>query len=265
MDLTPNSPERKLKPCVMPTCKDRRFDLVHKFPMDNERAKQWLEIIDIPELTALPLVQLRKRCFICSKHFRKQDYKNCESRSLNKTAYPRLHLKVDGEYPEFIDSVEYIITDDANSQTSADTFLRGSEEENRTLIGSDSISVAKKSPQIRFILDSSPNNISNSPTQEAIDEEDDVVTKKFRLIEKPSVVQSRSTATQLRKRTESSGMALKKLSNIRSEDKTFDQWEDETSALNENVYVYKIPMKQTSMLNVKCLFYYEAIINYCNN
>lgn len=245
-----DSPERKLKPCVMPTCKDKRFDLVHKFPMDNERAKQWLEIIDIPELTALPLVQLRKRCFICSKHFRKQDYKNCESRSLNKTAYPRLHLKVDCDSVEDIEGVEYIIADDVDSQMSVDTVVRGPEEENRTTIGTDSISIAKKSPQIRFILDPSPNNITNSPAHKAVDDKDKVVTKKFRLIEKPSVFQSRSTTVLLRKRTESSGVALKKVSNILSEDKTSDQWDDDTSSLNDNVNVYKKPKQQTSMLSV---------------
>lgn len=250
MDFTHNSPERKLKPCVMPTCKDRRFDLVHKFPMDNERAKQWLEIIDIPELTALPLVQLRKRCFICSKHFRKQDYKNCESRSLNKTAYPRLHLKADNNSSEDIESV-YIISDDANSQTSVDTILRGPEEENRSTIGTDSFSIANKTPQIRFILDSSSNNISNSPIHEGIDDADNVVTKKFRLIEKPSVAQSRSMTAQLKKRTELSGLTLKKqLPNMRSEEKIFDQWDDDTGSLNENVNVYKKTTKQTSMLSV---------------
>lgn len=250
MDLNLNSPERKLKHCVMPTCKDRRFDLVHKFPMDNERAKQWLEMIDIPELTALPLVQLRKRCFLCSKHFRKQDYKNCESRSLNKTAYPRLHLKVDSDSSEYIESLEYILTDDVNSQMSVDTIFKGPEEKNRTTIGTDSTSIAKKSPQIRFILDSSSNNISDSPAHEATDDEDNVVTKKFRLIEKPSAVQSRSTTAQLRKLTESSGLTLKKVSNIQSEDKIFDKWDDDTSSLNENVNVYKRTMKQTSMLSV---------------
>lgn len=88
------SPERKLKLCALPTCEGKRYDLVHKFPMNNERAQQWIEAIDMPELREIPLDKVRKRFFICSKHFRPQDYKNCESRSLNTTAYPRLHLKV---------------------------------------------------------------------------------------------------------------------------------------------------------------------------
>lgn len=88
------APERKLKLCILPTCKGKRYDLVHKFPMNNERAMQWIDILDLPELKKMPLDKVRKRYFICSKHFRQQDYKNCESRSLNTTAYPRLHLKL---------------------------------------------------------------------------------------------------------------------------------------------------------------------------
>ncbi|XP_055318268.1 trimethyllysine dioxygenase, mitochondrial-like [Sitodiplosis mosellana] len=94
---TIESPERKLKLCALPTCKGKRYDLVHKFPMNNERAQQWIDIIDLPELKKLPIDQVRKRFFICSKHFRPQDYKNCESRSLNTTAYPRLLLKLTDE------------------------------------------------------------------------------------------------------------------------------------------------------------------------
>lgn len=91
------SPERKLKLCALPTCKGKRYDLVHKFPMNNERAQQWIDIINLPEIKKLPIEQIRKRFFICSKHFRPQDYKNCESRSLNTTAYPRLLLKLSDE------------------------------------------------------------------------------------------------------------------------------------------------------------------------
>lgn len=90
-----SSPERKLKLCALPSCKGKRYDLVHKFPMNNERAQQWIDIVDLPELRTMSIDKIRKRFFICSKHFRPQDYKNCESRSLNTTAYPRLHLKVD--------------------------------------------------------------------------------------------------------------------------------------------------------------------------
>lgn len=85
-------PDRKLRQCVMPSCDGQRFDLVHKFPMDNERAETWRRIINIPHLMKLPIAEVRKKYFICSRHFPKRDYKNCESRSLNKTALPRLFL-----------------------------------------------------------------------------------------------------------------------------------------------------------------------------
>lgn len=117
------SPERKLKLCAIPTCEGKRYDLVHKFPMNNERAQQWIDAIDMPELRGMPLDKVRKRFFICSKHFRPQDYKNCESRSLNTTAYPRLLLKVGieecteqsttivGNTTDELQVIEYIMAD----------------------------------------------------------------------------------------------------------------------------------------------------------
>ena len=86
-----------MRQCLVPTCKGVRFDLVHKFPMDNERAEQWRSTLNVAELYDFTLDHLRKRYFVCSKHFRKEDYKNCESRSLNKTAYPRLHLTAESD------------------------------------------------------------------------------------------------------------------------------------------------------------------------
>lgn len=73
------SPERKLKLCALPVCRGKRYDLVHKFPMNNERAQQWIDAINMPELKKIPLDKIRKKYFICTKHFRPQDYKNCES------------------------------------------------------------------------------------------------------------------------------------------------------------------------------------------
>lgn len=115
----PMSGDRKLRPCAMPSCQGERFDLVHKFPMDNERAKTWLRSINVPELNGLPLDQLRKKYFICSKHFRKIDYKNCESRSLNQTAYPRLFLSTD-DTTDPADSIDVSPQHTDVSSTSAD-------------------------------------------------------------------------------------------------------------------------------------------------
>lgn len=62
--------------------------------MDNERANMWRTLIKAPNIDQFSLAQLRQRSFVCSKHFRSNDYKNIESRSLNKTALPSLHLDI---------------------------------------------------------------------------------------------------------------------------------------------------------------------------
>lgn len=128
--------ERKLRPCAMPSCRGKRFDLVHKFPMDNERAENWRSLIDVPELNQMPLDLLRKKYFLCSKHFRKTDYKNCESRSLNQTAYPRLLLKEDSADAPSTDDAKRINVSPQNSDVSStksdDTFLLP-EIENRSM------------------------------------------------------------------------------------------------------------------------------------
>lgn len=127
------SGERKLRPCVLPSCRGERFDLVHKFPMDNERAHIWLHHINVPELNGLPLDQLRKRYFICSKHFRKNDYKNCESRSLNQTAYPRLFLNEENA----VDATVYVDASPQNMDVSStsmdDKFLLLPKHGNRSI------------------------------------------------------------------------------------------------------------------------------------
>lgn len=87
--ITPKEHTKRL--CLIPLCKNERFDLVHKFPMDNHRAEEWRRAINLPEINNISLDLLRKRT-ICSKHFRRDDYKNIESRSLNKTAVPSLNF-----------------------------------------------------------------------------------------------------------------------------------------------------------------------------
>lgn len=87
-----NSPERKKRSCIVPVCSGERFDLVHKFPMDNQRATQWKDLIKNPILDDMSLDLIRKRYFVCSRHFKVQDYKNIKSRGLNKTSIPSLNM-----------------------------------------------------------------------------------------------------------------------------------------------------------------------------
>lgn len=84
------------KACIIPVCKNRKFNLVHKFPSDKERITIWLTEIQkqnaIPQLQGLTDEAIRKRFFICCRHFETNQYKNIESRSLNLTAIPNLNL-----------------------------------------------------------------------------------------------------------------------------------------------------------------------------
>lgn len=75
---------------------------------------QWLDIINVPELYEISLDYLRKRFFVCTRHFRKEDYKNRESRSLNTTAYPRLFLRTDdaNESEQMIETINCQAVDD---------------------------------------------------------------------------------------------------------------------------------------------------------
>lgn len=84
------------KACIVPVCGNEKFHLVHKFPSDAERFKQWMEAINseiIEKLNGLNPEGIRKRYFICARHFKLSDYKNSESRSLNLTAVPSLNLQ----------------------------------------------------------------------------------------------------------------------------------------------------------------------------
>ncbi|XP_053675760.1 uncharacterized protein LOC128726007 [Anopheles nili] len=82
----------KLRSCCVPCCKNEKFSLVHKFPSDNERAEQWRQILAIDSFIGLPIEIIRKRYYICSRHFRDADYKNKASRSINITAVPSINL-----------------------------------------------------------------------------------------------------------------------------------------------------------------------------
>lgn len=85
------------KACLIPVCNNKKFSLVHKFPADKERFEEWIRAIQrespIEKLTGLLPEQIRKRYFVCSRHFSPKEYKNIESRSLNLTAVPHLNFK----------------------------------------------------------------------------------------------------------------------------------------------------------------------------
>uniref|UniRef100_A0AAG5DFJ6 Trimethyllysine dioxygenase, mitochondrial n=1 Tax=Anopheles atroparvus TaxID=41427 RepID=A0AAG5DFJ6_ANOAO len=81
-----------LRLCCVPCCKNEKFSLVHKFPSDNERAERWRRALAIDNFIGLPIEVIRKRYYVCSRHFRDSDYKNKASRSINTTAVPSINL-----------------------------------------------------------------------------------------------------------------------------------------------------------------------------
>lgn len=84
------------KACIIPVCNNLKFHLVHKFPADSERFGEWIQAItkdnSIPKLKGLTQDAIRKRFFVCARHFGLKEYKNSESRCLNTTSIPNLNL-----------------------------------------------------------------------------------------------------------------------------------------------------------------------------
>jgi THAP domain len=85
--------EKKRK-CCIPICEGEKFDLVHKLPMAAEQAAHWRNILAgvLPEINTYSNEEIRKKYFVCYRHFTNADYKNIESRNLNKTAFPSVNL-----------------------------------------------------------------------------------------------------------------------------------------------------------------------------
>ena len=85
---------KKKKLCIVPICRKERFDLVHKFPMRQDRADLWLEALDKcgVKLNPKDMDHIRKSMFVCSRHFPPSSYKTQDSRSLNWNAVPSINL-----------------------------------------------------------------------------------------------------------------------------------------------------------------------------
>ncbi|XP_059621923.1 G1/S-specific cyclin-E-like [Phlebotomus argentipes] len=61
--------------------------LAHRFPKDAARAREWQEAL---ALQGKDVEMLMEKHTVCTLHFEKKDYRNIESRHLNKTALPKL-------------------------------------------------------------------------------------------------------------------------------------------------------------------------------
>lgn len=71
------------KYCCIPICNGEKFSLVHKFPSDIGKYNEWIQIIEnannkkIPnKMQNLSHEQIKKRFFVCSRHFGIKSYKS---------------------------------------------------------------------------------------------------------------------------------------------------------------------------------------------
>lgn len=104
MSLKTDSNMQLAKACVVPLCEGKKFNLVHKFPADIHRSTEWQNAIQqngpIAKLQDKTHEAIRKRYFVCARHFGISSYKNIESRSLNLTAIPHINLTNLDEYTQ---------------------------------------------------------------------------------------------------------------------------------------------------------------------
>lgn len=132
--------DAKKKPCVVPACRNLRFDLVHRFPMRGDRAEIWRKTLKIEEINSLDIVDVRKRFFVCSRHFLPSDYKNTESRGLNWNAVPSINL-ITFDNPNCMDSCSYDAAE-AHKSTQAATA-----ESSKPCLSQESAASSKPQPK----------------------------------------------------------------------------------------------------------------------
>ncbi|XP_055389725.1 trimethyllysine dioxygenase, mitochondrial [Condylostylus longicornis] len=79
--------------CCVPVCKNQKCSLSHRFPIKEQKCNEWLAALEIPKLYEIPKEKLCRSYFVCTRHFRYEDYKHPTSRHLNTTAVPSINIK----------------------------------------------------------------------------------------------------------------------------------------------------------------------------
>lgn len=71
------------KSCCIPVCKGSKFNLVHKFPSDRVKFLEWMTLLELANeghapniLRTLSQEEIKKRFFICCRHFSIDSYKS---------------------------------------------------------------------------------------------------------------------------------------------------------------------------------------------
>jgi hypothetical protein len=77
-----------VRKCIVPGCPHNDLSILsHRFPRRTENASLWMEALGIMDI---PIPDLINKYVVCTKHFKKSDYRNAVSNSLNYTACPSL-------------------------------------------------------------------------------------------------------------------------------------------------------------------------------
>lgn len=79
-----------VRKCIVPNCTSSDITILsHRFPRNKELAIKWQEILNVEHT---PINDLFNKHVVCTKHFKRSDYRNPVSNHLNYTAIPTCDL-----------------------------------------------------------------------------------------------------------------------------------------------------------------------------
>lgn len=98
-----------VRKCIVPNCSSTDITILsHRFPRNQKLAKKWQETLNV-EHTSLSDLFLKH--VVCTKHFKKSDYRNPISHHLNYTAIPCLDLEEDDTEYQIVELLEEVEED----------------------------------------------------------------------------------------------------------------------------------------------------------
>lgn len=82
-----------VRKCIVPNCTSTDITILsHRFPRNKKLASQWQETLNVENTS---LNDLFNKHVVCTKHFKKSDYRNPISNHLNYTAIPTCDVEVE--------------------------------------------------------------------------------------------------------------------------------------------------------------------------
>lgn len=96
-----------VRKCIIPKCESTDMNILsHRFPRNQKLTQKWQDALNIENTS---LSELFLKYVVCTKHFKRSDYRNPISHHLNSTAIPCLDIEEEEtEYQivELLDEVE---------------------------------------------------------------------------------------------------------------------------------------------------------------